>query len=302
MNKKPKISNRATARRVTQTGSARAAQTGSARPAQISSARAVQTVSAPAVQTSPAPRPRDLAAKYAPPPAVRSAGNALGEPDASLQAFELDNIAQFTKEGKYATEASKDFHLFFVGRDNVHDALVYVLSRVTQSLYLNMYGYDDDELNNIIMTKILDHSVTVLITLDRSQSSSKTESALLDADQNENLSAYNTHFVIGESSTGQISHTKGFVADGKVGAEGSTNWSASGQGVGTPGTLGYKAQNNTQSFFVNPNAVSTFQTELVAEHAAAEHKANAPAAKSKGLLHNKEYTGRINEKPDSPAT
>jgi len=235
----------------------------------------------------------DLAAKYAAPPATPSAGNALGAANASLQNFELADLAQYTKEGTYAADASKDFHLFFVGRDNVHDLLVYVLSRVTQSLYLNMYGYDDAELNNVIMTKVLDRSVVVLITLDKSQSTTATEKALLEADRREDLAAYNTHFVIGESATGQISHTKGFVADGKAGAEGSTNWSKSGEGVGTPGTPGYEAQNNTQTVFTDPDAIQSFQTELIAEHMTAEHKAGSPDAKSAGLVHNKQYSGKI---------
>jgi hypothetical protein len=56
------------------------------------------------------------------------------------------------KEKVYATTASKDFHLFYLGRDDVHSILKYVLSRVSASLYLNMFGYDDEELNDILMT------------------------------------------------------------------------------------------------------------------------------------------------------
>ena len=78
---------------------------------------------------------------------------------------------------------------------------------------------------------------------------------------------------IGQSATHQISHTKGFVADGKVGAEGSTNWSSSGEGTfvvaGKAGGTGYKAQNNTQSVFTDPDTVSRFSSELVREHLAA---------------------------------
>jgi hypothetical protein len=35
---------------------------------------------------------------------------------------------------------------------------------------------------------------------------------------------------------------------------------------GGPGTPGYKAQNNTQTVFVDPDSVVRFQTELIAEH------------------------------------
>ena len=191
----------------------------------------------------------------------------------SLQTFDLVDLAQYTLEGQYSPTASKDFHLFFVGRDDVHEVLKHVLSRVRSSLYLNMFGYDDDELNEILMQKAMDPNITVLITLDKSQAGGKHERALLEADQKQYLVSFNTHFVVGQSATHQISHTKGFVADGKVGGEGSTNWSASGEGTfmvkGKPGGPGYRAQNNTQAIFTDPDSLLRFQTELIAEHMAA---------------------------------
>jgi hypothetical protein len=195
--------------------------------------------------------------------------DASGDPTLSLQTFDLTDLAQFTRERSYTPNASLDFHLFFVGRDDVHDILKYVLSRVRTSLYLNMFGYDDDELNQIIMTKVMDPNVTVVITLDKSQSGGQHEKALLDADRQQALAAFNTHFTIGQSLTHQISHTKGFVADGIIGAEGSTNWSTSGEGTFTVTGKGYKAQNNTQTIFTDPDSVARFQAELIAEHLAA---------------------------------
>lgn len=211
--------------------------------------------------------------------------DASDDPTQSLETFSLGDLALFARERAYSPTASRDFHLFFVGRDDVHDILKYVLSRVRISLYLNMFGYDDDELNAIVMKKVLDPTVTVVITLDKSQSGGQHEKTLLDADRKHALAAFNTHFTIGQSLTHQISHTKGFVADGLVGAEGSTNWSMSGEGTfvvtGQPGGPGYKAQNNTQTIFVDADAVSRFQTELIAEHLAArdQESATTPAAR-----------------------
>lgn len=195
----------------------------------------------------------------------------------TLRRFELSDLAPFTKEGEYNTNASKDFHLLFVGKDDVHEALKYVLSRAQTSLYLNMFGYDDDELNDILFEKVKDPHITVLITLDKSQAGGVHEKRLIELDQKLDLASFNSHFVIGQSATHQISHTKGFVADGIVGAEGSTNWSAGGEGVfvvkGQPGGTGYKAQNNTQSFFTDRDAINTFQAQLIAEHMAAQKAA-----------------------------
>jgi hypothetical protein len=222
--------------------------------------------------------------------AKKSASNALdssGNPTQSLQTFSLLDLEQYTYEKTYATNASKDLHLFYVGRDDVHNILKYILSRVTVSLYLNMFGYDDKELNEILMVKVLDPKITMLITLDKSQAGSKTEAALIAADKTNNLNGFNTHFVIGESSTGQITHTKGFVADGRVAAEGSTNWSISGEGVfvisGQPGGKGYKAQNNTQSVITDPDTINRFTAELINEHMAAQHVAVQTPSKTSSL-------------------
>lgn len=200
----------------------------------------------------------------------------------SLQTFTLADLQQYTFERSFSPNASPDWHLFYVGRDNVHGILKHVLSRVTVSLYLNMFGYDDEELNNIIMGIVHNPAITTIITLDKSQAGGVHEKRLLESDAAQDPEGFATHFVLGQSATHQISHTKGFVADGKVGGEGSTNWSASGEGTfvvkGQPGGAGYRAQNNTQTIFTDPDAVSRFQAELLAEHLAAQHAGRRHAA------------------------
>lgn len=192
----------------------------------------------------------------------------------SLQTFTLTDLQQFTKEGMYSSNASKDFHLFYVGRDNVHGILQYLLSRTRVSLYLNMFGYADEALNDECMRCAGDPSITTLITLDRSQAGSSHEKRILDSDMAKNPAAFHTHVItIGQSATHQLSHTKGGVLDGRVGFEGSANWSRAGEGTfvlnDQPGGRGYKAQNNTLVVFTDPDAVSRFTAELIAEHMAA---------------------------------
>ena len=200
----------------------------------------------------------------------------------SLNGFALADLAPFTREKSFSADASADFRLFYVGRDDVHDILKYVFGRASTSIYLNMFGFDDEELNDILMAKVADPHVAMLITLDRSQAGGVHEARLLDADRKSALAAFNTHFVIGQSATRQISHTKGFVIDSKIGGEGSTNWSTSGEGtfvvkggvgVSGPGGPGYSAQNNTQTIFTDPDAVARFQAELIAEHLVAQKQA-----------------------------
>jgi hypothetical protein len=242
--------------------------------------------------------------------------NVIDDPAVSLQRFDLLDLQPYTQEKVYATTASKDFHLFYVGRDDVHDILKYVLSRVSISLYLNMFGFDDDELNDILMKIALDDTVTMLVTLDKSQAGGKHEKALLEADRKHNLALFNTHFVtkthaqefvLGQSATHQISHTKGFVADGRVAGEGSTNWSDSGEGTfvikGAPGGPKFKAQNNTQSIITDPDTVSRFSAELIAEHMIAQKQAASVGAADNAPLKLDGGKSHVGAKPaaDHPA-
>ena len=208
----------------------------------------------------------------------------------SLQTFTLAELAQFTYEGVYATDASVDFHLFYVGRDDVHGILKYLWSRVTVSAYLNMFGYDDEELNDLVMAVAENPLATAVYTLDKSQAGGKHERAILTSDAAKDPAAFQTHFAIGSSATHQISHTKGGVLDGRVGFEGSTNWSSSGEGTyaagqRAPGGPGYKAQNNTLAVFTDTDTNARFTAELIAEHMIAVDQGGslkaAPAATPK---------------------
>ncbi len=187
----------------------------------------------------------------------------------SLTNFSLKNLSPYVRGGVFPSK-STDHLLLLVGLDDVHGALKYILNGVTHELHLNMFGYDDEELNDIIWSKVMDPNILVRITLDKSQAGGVHEAKLLETDKSKNLSLFNTHFAIGQSDTHQISHTKGFVADGIIGCHGSTNWSSSGEGTFVSGKdaggTGYKAQNNTQSFFTDIWSVNRFRTKLISEH------------------------------------
>ncbi|MGD0846186.1 hypothetical protein [Bradyrhizobium sp.] len=236
-------------------------------------------VSAPQATPAPVAAPAAVATSDSTTPPKSTVTNVIDDPSISLQRFDLQDLQPYTQEKVYATTASKDFHLFYVGRDDVHAILKHVLSRVSVSLYLNMFGFDDDELNEILKKIAVDKTITMLVTLDKSQAGGKHEKALLDADRREDLALFNTHVAIGQSLTHQISHTKGFVADGKVAGEGSTNWSVSGEGQAVGSTFdvkaaGFKAQNNTQSIITDPDTISRFTAELIAEHMVAQDQAS----------------------------
>jgi len=203
----------------------------------------------------------------------------------ALQTFQLTDLAPFTREGVFASDASADFHLFYVGRDDVHSILRYLWSRVTVSAYLNMFGYDDDELNHLVMAVAEDPLATAVYTLDKSQAGGVHERTILASDAAADPQAFSSHFAVGQSATHQITHTKGGVLDGRVGFEGSTNWSASGEGTfiaghTAPGGPQYKAQNNTLAVFTDADTCARFTAELIAEHLVAVQQGGRLAAAS----------------------
>lgn len=160
-----------------------------------------------------------------------------------MQQFGLLELQQYTQEQSYSNTASKDFHLFYVGRDDVHDILKSILSRASVSLYMNIFGFDDDELNDILIP-----SITMVITLDKSQAGGVHEKKLLDSDIAKNPTKFNTYFVIGESATHQISHTKGFGADGKVGGEGRPTGRPQAKGHSSSRQAGWRGLQGTEQY------------------------------------------------------
>jgi len=211
-----------------------------------------------------------------------SPSNAIADPTKTLQGFGLPDLAQYTPVKTPDPTASQDVALFEVGVDDVHDVLKHLLSRAQYSIYLNMFGYDDEELNAILMAKAMDPTIRMFVTLDLSQAGGTHEAALLAADRAQNLEAFNTHFAVGQSATHSISHTKGAVLDGKVTFEGSTNWSRDGEGTfvtaGAPGGVGYKAQNNTLTVMLDRGIATRFQARLNDEHIIAQKQMAARAA------------------------
>lgn len=191
------------------------------------------------------------------------------DPTQTLQTFTLDDLAQYTREGAFPPDDSLDYREFDVGRDDVHGVLKHLLSRVSRSVKMSMFGYDDVELDAIIRGLIESEHVFFQGTLDGSQFATPTEQKIVAGWS----TAVRSVFAVGRTATGQIEHTKGGVLDGVVAFEGSTNWSGGGEGVGiglhgAPNAKGYKAQANTLIVHVNPVRVNRFATYLDEQHAA----------------------------------
>jgi phosphatidylserine/phosphatidylglycerophosphate/cardiolipin synthase-like enzyme len=141
--------------------------------------------------------------------------------------FVWDELGKYKAEGRFLDGYPDDQRTFFAPRDDIHGMLVTLLGSAQHSIVVNMFGYDDDELNKIIQGKLADERVYVQMSLDRSQASGVHEKQIL-ARWNNN--AFGNSIAIGTSSVhNAISHLKIVIVDGVYTVKGSTNWSLSGE-------------------------------------------------------------------------
>ena len=142
-------------------------------------------------------------------------------------AFGWDNLAQYKADGRFLDGYPDDLRTFFAPRDNIHGLLVALLTSAQHSIVVNMFGYDDDQLNAIIQEKLANERIYVQMSLDRSQSRVAHEGAILARWSND---SFGNSIAIGTSSIhNAISHLKIVIVDGVYTVKGSTNWSLSGE-------------------------------------------------------------------------
>lgn len=162
----------------------------------------------------------------------------------------------------FAPGTSPTRRTFYSPVDDVHAVLVKVIGSATQSLVLAMYGFDDDELAEVIDRKLADEHLYVQLTLDSSQAAGVHERRLLEAHP------YPASTVaVGRSERGAIMHLKEAVVDGVVHLTGSTNWS----------TAGETKQDNELTVVHDPYACARATARIGAIHANMLAKAHARA-------------------------
>jgi hypothetical protein len=142
--------------------------------------------------------------------------------------FDWAGLDQYKQEKRFLDHYPEDFRTFWSPRDSVHEMLIALLTSAQRSLVLNMFGYDDDDLDAIIRDKLETQHVFVQMSLDKSQAGGKHEQEILKKWDND---AFGNSIAIGTSAVGHaISHLKILIVDGVYTVRGSTNWSLSGEG------------------------------------------------------------------------
>jgi hypothetical protein len=142
--------------------------------------------------------------------------------------FNWADLAQYKLEKRFLDGDPPDIKTLWAGRDDVHGMLRDLLLSAQHSIVLNMFGYDDEELDAIIRQKLSQGHVYVQMSLDSTQASGKHESEILKRWENDGIG---NSIAIGSSARHAISHLKLLIVDGVYTVTGSTNWSASGEGL-----------------------------------------------------------------------
>src|SRR5436190_24198417 len=93
--------------------------------------------------------------------------------------FDWAALAEYKQEKRFLDHYPDDFRTFWSPRDSVHDLLIALLTSAQRSIVLNMFGYDDDDLDAIIRDKLKTQHGYVQMSLDKSQCGGKHEQEIL---------------------------------------------------------------------------------------------------------------------------
>jgi len=166
------------------------------------------------------------------------------------------------------TQYPDDYRDFFSPADGVgiHQLLVDLVASARKSIVINMFGFDDDDVNRELLKKAADPTVYFQMSLDSSQAGGMHEKQLLTTWK---AGSIGTSIAIGQSIHHAISHLKVMIVDGIYVIEGSTNWSLSGESL----------QDNQVGCWQNATVAASYRSTLDRNHDAMLKQMAAKAPK-----------------------
>jgi phosphatidylserine/phosphatidylglycerophosphate/cardiolipin synthase-like enzyme len=145
-------------------------------------------------------------------------------------------------------------YVFISPVDDCHGVLADVISAASHRVMVNMYGYDDPEIDGLLHAKAASPRLAFVMNLDKSQAGGVHERVLLAPWAN----AVGTTIAVGQSIKHAISHLKVCVVDGLYVLSGSTNWSLSGE----------QKQDNELTITRDPYKAARLESVILTNHAA----------------------------------
>jgi phospholipase D-like protein len=143
--------------------------------------------------------------------------------------FDWKNLHLYrTSQSAWPDGYPQEFRDFFSPEDGpgIHALLVHLIRSATKSVVLNMFGYDDDEIDAEIHKHSHNPKIYLQMSLDSTQARGVHEKEILAKWNNDGVG---NSIAIGQSSKHAISHLKVLLVDGEYVVTGSTNWSISGE-------------------------------------------------------------------------
>jgi phosphatidylserine/phosphatidylglycerophosphate/cardiolipin synthase-like enzyme len=135
----------------------------------------------------------------------------------------------------------------------IHKLLVDIVNTAQQSLVLNMYGYDDNDVDTALFARADEPNMFFQMSLDSSQAGGVHEKQLL---AHWYQSALGSSIAVGRSVKHAISHLKVLIVDSLWVISGSTNWSMSGE----------EQQDNQLTVTQSPVLAAQYRTVLDFNH------------------------------------
>ena len=186
----------------------------------------------------------------------------------ALKALSFEDLGRFKSAGRFPEGYSTESLTFYSPRDTgVHQVILWTALQATHSVAINMYGFDDPHVADVVRMHAEQEHMAVTLTLDSSQAGGRAEQDIL---RQFHFEMVGNSVAIGRSERGAISHDKLMVVDGQYLISGSTNWSYGGE----------EMQDNQLTLTRNPLAAAEARSVIDLDHDAMLKQMNGRSAES----------------------